>query len=78
MVLAPPFLGLGALSYWLLLAGTDINFYLTERPPRFWIAVVIGSVLVGALCHVRHLDLGTLGLHDTRMHAGELRQARCG
>ena len=45
MVLALPFLGLGALSYWLLLAGTDINFYLTEHAPRFWIAVVIGSVL---------------------------------
>ncbi len=48
IVVALPFMGLAAMSYWLLLAGTDINFYLTERPPRFWIAVVIGGVLAGA------------------------------
>jgi glycerophosphoryl diester phosphodiesterase len=43
---ALPLLGLAALSYRLLLSGADINYYLTERPPRFWIAVCCVAVLV--------------------------------
>jgi len=42
---ALPFLGLAAVAYWFLLSGSDINFYLTERPPRFWVAVTIGIAL---------------------------------
>lgn len=45
IVMALPFLGLAAATYWLLLADADINYYLTERPPRFWIALTIGIVL---------------------------------
>jgi len=45
LLVALPFLGLAALTYWLLLSGTDINFYLDERPPRFWLAVAIGVPL---------------------------------
>jgi len=48
---ALPFLGLAALTYWLLLSGTDINFYLAQRPPKFWGAVAIGCGLaVGYFC----------------------------
>ena len=46
---ALPFLGLAALAYWLLLSGADINFYLAERPPRFWVAVGCGALLTIAL-----------------------------
>jgi len=49
IVVALPFLGFAALVYWVLLSGTDINFYLTERPPRFWIAVLLGMVTAVAL-----------------------------
>jgi glycerophosphoryl diester phosphodiesterase len=45
IVVALPFLGLAAVTYWLLLTGADINYYLDARPPRFWIAVAIGIVL---------------------------------
>jgi glycerophosphoryl diester phosphodiesterase len=41
---ALPFLGLAGLTYWLLLSA-DINYYLAERPPRFWLAAIIGTVL---------------------------------
>ena len=46
IALAAPFAGLAALVYWWLLSGTDINFYLTERPARFWLAAAIGVLLV--------------------------------
>jgi glycerophosphoryl diester phosphodiesterase len=42
---ALPFLGLAAVVYWFLLSDSDINFYLAERPPRFWVAVMIGMAL---------------------------------
>jgi glycerophosphoryl diester phosphodiesterase len=45
IVVALPFLGLAAVTYWLLLTDADINYYLDARPPRFWIAVAIGIVL---------------------------------
>ena len=44
-LVALPFLALAGVTYWLLLSGTDINFYLAEWPPRFWVAVIIGIVL---------------------------------
>ncbi len=40
-----PFLGLGALAYWFLLSDADIHYFLAERPPRFWGAVLIAFVL---------------------------------
>jgi glycerophosphoryl diester phosphodiesterase len=42
---ALPFAGLAALTYWLFLSGADINYYLAERPPQFFVAVGIGLVL---------------------------------
>ncbi len=44
-----PFLGLAGLTYWLLLSGHDINYYLTEKPPAFLAAVAMGVVLAIAL-----------------------------
>jgi glycerophosphoryl diester phosphodiesterase len=45
VVLLAPFAGLTALTYYLLLGGQDINYYLAVRPPRFWAAFAIGGVL---------------------------------
>ena len=41
-----PFVLLGWLTYCLLLTEFDIYFYLTVRPPAFWIATGIGSALL--------------------------------
>jgi glycerophosphoryl diester phosphodiesterase len=49
LLVAVPFLALAALFYWLLLSGTDINFYLDTRPPRFWFAVALGAILAAGL-----------------------------
>jgi glycerophosphoryl diester phosphodiesterase len=46
LLMALPFLvALGAL-YWFLLRSYDINYYLTEKPPEFLVAVVIGGLLL--------------------------------
>ena len=46
MVLAAlPLAALIAWTYSTLLSAHDINWYLAERPPAFWIAAVIGAVL---------------------------------
>ncbi len=50
--IALPFVALAALTYWLLLSGADINYYLTERPPRFWIAATTGGLLLAGLAAV--------------------------
>jgi glycerophosphoryl diester phosphodiesterase len=42
---ALPFLGLAALTWWLLISKADINYYLSERPPRFWVAAGVGVLL---------------------------------
>jgi glycerophosphoryl diester phosphodiesterase len=48
LVDAAPWLAAGGLVYVLLLTGHDINYYLAERPPRFWVAaVLIGAALAG-------------------------------
>jgi glycerophosphoryl diester phosphodiesterase len=41
-----PFVLLAVLTYGLLLSEHDINFYLSERPPVFWLAGGIGALLV--------------------------------
>ncbi len=47
LLLSAPFLAVGAAVFVLLLTDHDINFYLAEKPPRFWLAVgVIGSALL--------------------------------
>lgn len=48
-----PFLAALGLVYWALLTQFDINYYLAEKPPAFWIAVgcaaVIGLVVAAVL-----------------------------
>jgi glycerophosphoryl diester phosphodiesterase len=41
-----PFAFLLALTYKLFLSQHDINYYLTDRPPEFWLAAGIGVVLL--------------------------------
>ena len=41
-----PFLAVAGLVYFSLLAEYDINYYLTEKPPAFLVAVGIGGVIV--------------------------------
>lgn len=42
---ALPFAALAGAVYWLLLSQADINYYLTEQPPRYWVALGIGVLL---------------------------------
>ncbi len=41
LLLIAPFLAVGGGVYWLLLTKHDINHYLTNQPPEFWVAVVV-------------------------------------
>jgi glycerophosphoryl diester phosphodiesterase len=43
-----PFILLAALTHTIFLTGHDIYFYLTVRPPVFWVAAGIGAVLLAA------------------------------
>lgn len=52
LLAALPFVAAAGSVYWLLLSGTDINFYLANRPPRFQAAVAIGIVLIIGLAVV--------------------------
>lgn len=45
-VLCLPFLAVGGAVYWFMLTDHDINYYLTEKPPKFFAASgIIGLVL---------------------------------
>jgi glycerophosphoryl diester phosphodiesterase len=52
LVAALPFLALGALTYLNLLGSHNINYYLAETPPVFWVAVAIIAVLLVAMVAV--------------------------
>jgi glycerophosphoryl diester phosphodiesterase len=41
-----PFTLLAVLTYGIFLSRHDINYYLTDRPPIFWLAAVIGVLLL--------------------------------
>ncbi len=46
LLLAAPFVAAGGAVYLLLLTDHDINFYLAQKPPRFWVAAtLIGAIL---------------------------------
>lgn len=47
-----PFLAVLGLTYFALLGGHDINYYLKERPPAFLAALVVGGVVIAALAAV--------------------------
>ncbi|NQT86883.1 glycerophosphoryl diester phosphodiesterase membrane domain-containing protein [bacterium] len=51
IVAAPFLLAVGAV-YLTLLTGHDINFYLAEKPPAFWVAVALAGVIGLALAAV--------------------------
>ena len=46
---AAPFLVVAGLAYVLLLRRYDINYYLTMRPPAFWIAGVVIAAALGGI-----------------------------
>ena len=46
LVLAIPFLVLAFATYRWLLSDSDINYYLQEQPPEFWLALFLGGILV--------------------------------
>ncbi len=47
-----PLFAVGALAHALLLSGSDINYFLSEKPAEFWTAVSIGLVLLGVVIFV--------------------------
>jgi glycerophosphoryl diester phosphodiesterase len=58
--LCTPFVVLGGVAYLALLSRHDINYYLSNRPWSFYVATVIGGVLVaglGARLAVLYVDL---------------------
>lgn len=52
LVIAAPFLPVGAGVAWLTLGAHDINYYLTYRPPAFLAAAGIGAVLLAGLAAI--------------------------
>ncbi len=65
LLLVLPFAAVSALIAWWRLTEYDINYYLTFKPPSFWVAVVlIGAVvLVMAWVLIRRLSAWALSLH---------------
>ena len=48
-LLCAPFIIMAGLSYLVLLSRHDINYYLSEHPPSWYAALLIGMLLAGAL-----------------------------
>ena len=65
LLIAAPFLLVGAAVAWLALGRYDINFYLTYRPPAFLAAAGIGALLLIALAGVllARLSAWAISLH---------------
>jgi glycerophosphoryl diester phosphodiesterase len=59
--LLPFALGIAAV-YWTLLRYHDINFYLTVRPPAFWVAVVLTGLILSVLVIVLLRTIGRWSL----------------
>jgi glycerophosphoryl diester phosphodiesterase len=59
--LVPFAFGIGAV-YWTLLRYHDINFYLSQRPPAFWVAVGLAAVILTLLLIVLLRTLGRWSL----------------
>ena len=59
LLVAAPFIAVGGGLFLFLLTKHDINYYLTEKPPEFWTAVVlIGAVLAGLIFVLLRLITG--------------------
>lgn len=52
LLIASPFFAAAGAVYLLLLNQYDINYYLSEKPPSFWLAVGCGSLIALALTAV--------------------------
>ena len=65
LLIAAPFLLLGAAIAWLALGRYDINYYLTYRPPAFLAAAGLGGVLLAGLTVllVARLSSWAIALH---------------
>ena len=58
--LCTPFVAMAGLAYLALLSRQDINYYLADRPPRWYVALGLGGMLVaglGALLARLYVDL---------------------
>jgi glycerophosphoryl diester phosphodiesterase len=79
LLAALPFAVAAGLVWWLLLSGSDINFYLARRPPKFLLAAGIGAVLavglavVLAVLYVRWLFAVPTCLFEGKTGRGALR-----
>ena len=77
-----PALGLAAAAYFSLLTGHDINFYLAQRPPVFWVALAIGAVLatlvagVVGILYFRWILAVPICLFETEEPAAAMRASR--
>jgi hypothetical protein len=59
LLLTLPFLAIGGAIAWLLLTDYDINYYLNEQPPIFWVAAIsIGLLLLVMLALLVHKLIG--------------------
>lgn len=59
LLLTLPFLAIGGAIVWLLLTDYDINYYLNEQPPIFWVAAIsIGLLLLVMLALLVHKLIG--------------------
>ena len=81
--LCAPFAVLGGLAYLALLSRHDINYYLSNRPPSFYAALMIGGLLLAGLAArlaVLYVDLvlvmPILLLEDCRGRAALTREPR--
>jgi glycerophosphoryl diester phosphodiesterase len=45
VLVSMPFAGVAALIFLAFLSGHDINYYLADRPPTFWVAAVLAALL---------------------------------
>lgn len=73
-----PALAIGAATYRWLLSDFDINYYLAERPPSFWLAIAIAGVLIVyvTLVLLKVTSDWFLALPIALFEASELRQVR--
>ncbi len=82
LMTAAPFLLMGGVAFLVLLTEHDINYYLTFKPPRFWVAVgVIGLILIGLVIVLLRLLLGwilalPMVLFDQQSPRAALRESR--
>lgn len=79
---AVPFAVLAYGVYWLLLSEHDINFYLAERPPAFWMAagsgglILVSALALGAFLYTRWSLALPILLFENKYSVHALRASR--